>query len=137
MKAQILFAVLPLMLSLACTLTNNLTATPSPAAKTATQESTNTAAGIAVKPDAPALDATLTPDAGTPTSPIVCFANNYDGLVWVRECPSVGCRQIAILPAGTDLRLVETLSTAAGAWSRISSPVEGWMNTHYICGETK
>jgi hypothetical protein len=137
MKIKILSLLL--LASLACTLTDNLTATPPPATETATLESAATAvpAGTAVKPDAPALDTTLTPDAGTPDSFIVCFANDYDGLVRVRECPGVGCREIAILPAGTALNLVETVSSETGTWAQINTPIQGWLNARYICGDNE
>jgi len=136
MKPPILITISLLLASLACTLTNNLTATHPAATETATQESTATTAleDAAIKPEAPALDTILAPNAEPTGAPIVCFANDYDGLVRVRECPGVDCREIAILPAGTVLGLIETVTgEAGGTWAQINTPIRGWLNARYIC----
>ena len=135
MKSPILITMLLLLASLACTLTNNLTVTNPAVTETATQESTATTAleDAAIKPEAPALDTILAPNAEPTGAPIVCFTNNYDGLVRVRECPGLDCREIAILPAGTSLGLVETVTGETGTWAQINAPIQGWLNARYIC----
>ena len=136
MKTTTLLILIILTLApLACTLTDNLTATTPPATETATQESivTVSPSGTAAKPGMPTLDTTLAPDTGMPSSSIVCFTNNYDGLVRVRECPGVDCREIGILPAGTVLGLIETVTGETGTWAQINAPIQGWLNARYIC----
>jgi hypothetical protein len=88
------------------------------------------APGATSTPDEPAL----TPNTATPETPIIiCFANDYDGLVRVRECGTLECSEIAILPAGTGLVVTETVTNESGTWARIVSPIEGWLNARYAC----
>jgi ABC-type transport system substrate-binding protein len=142
-----LTALLLLAASLACTLTGNLAPAHPPATEAARLEGTATTSTLEVTstPSEPTLDQDLTsfdqsqgnPDIETSDSRSVCFANSYDGLVRVRDCPGLDCREITILPAGTVLNLVETVTGEAGTWAQIAYPVEGWLNARYICGESE
>jgi hypothetical protein len=127
-----IFPILALLLaSLACSLTDSpISLTPTPSIETASPESTATipVPNATSTPDEPALNKV----EGTDTH-LVCFADDYEGLVRVRECPGVACREVAILPAGTGLVLAETESNDAGNWAQVTSPIEGWMNARYVC----
>jgi hypothetical protein len=125
-----------LLASLACTLTDGVPATLPLVTETAIPEGTATmlAPRATSTPDEPGLGVDLTPETATPdTSVIVCFTNDYDGLVRVRECGGLDCHEIAILPAGTRLIVAETMTNETGNWARIASPIEGWLNARYIC----
>jgi hypothetical protein len=138
MRKTILPTLALLLASLACTLTDGAPAlngsanatTTAPATETISQEGA-TAAPAQQASQTP-HEPTATPEAATPEA-VICFAGDYDGLVRVRECGGLECGEIAILPAGTGLVLVETITNETGTWTRIASPIQGWLNARYAC----
>ncbi len=59
------------------------------------------------------------------------------GALNVRVCPGTECWVKHVLDEGTPVTVSPTPVPArdGGWWVRVISPVEGWVNLKYLCGE--
>lgn len=82
----------------------------------------------------PAPTATVT-SAHALRSGSVCFQEDIaNGTLRIRECPGLACREVGILGSGDWVAATGERKDIDGAtWMRIASPVEGWVNSRYVC----
>ncbi|MDX9993498.1 MAG: SH3 domain-containing protein [Anaerolineales bacterium] len=89
---------------------------------------TPTSQGLAL---APAASATAPTATG-----VVCFGENIEsGNLRVRECPGLTCSQVGLLAAGAQVATTGERKDGkdGSAWLHLAAPVEGWVNSRYIC----
>jgi hypothetical protein len=130
-RILILFTLLTIA-SLACTVSANLPDSPSPPTPDAavTEEPTN-------RPTDQPIAAQISTPSETPSfeTGAVCFGANLDsGTLRVRACPGLACREVGFLTFGEQVSSNnEYEETDGSTWLRLLSPIEGWVNSRYIC----
>jgi hypothetical protein len=128
MKPILILSTLLLITLSACTVTANLAGSPnlSTPDPTVTPEPTGNATSQATAVP------TETPSFETST---VCFGGNLDsGSLRVRACPGLACREVGFLTYGEQVtNNNEYEETDGSTWLRLLSPIEGWVNSRYIC----
>jgi|GEM_PF-4575294 len=132
MKRILILSTLLTIASLACTVSANLPSSQdlltSDVAVTAEPTNAPTGQSIAVQIQA-------TSEIPSIESGKVCFGGNLDsGTLRVRACPGLACKEIGFLNYGD---LVATNNdyeeTDGSTWLHLLSPIEGWVNSRYIC----
>lgn len=132
MKRIFLITSLLLFSSLACTLTAQMASSPTLADSEATADIKPT-----IAPAIPTAEIQFPNPTNTPSyqSGVVCFDGNLDnGNLRVRICPGMACKEVGLI---TDGDLIGTNNeyeeTDGSTWLRLLSPIEGWVNSRYIC----
>ena len=77
-----------------------------------------------------------TPSASPlPAAGMVCFDGNIEsGNLRVRECPGLACGEVGLLTNGDQITSTGERKDSDGAtWLRLTSPIQGWANSRYIC----
>lgn len=65
---------------------------------------------------------------------VVCFRGIENGILRVRECPGLGCREVWVLISGDPVAVTGEQKVIDGsAWLQIDAPVDGWVNARYVC----
>lgn len=75
----------------------------------------------------------LSQEATKPAS-VVCFQGIENGMLRVRECPGLGCREVSVLISGDPVAVTGERKVVDGStWLRIDAPLAGWVNARYVC----
>ena len=79
----------------------------------------------------PTPSASATPLAVTG---VVCFGEIESGNLRVRECPGLACSEIGLLANGDQVDTNgERKDVDGSTWLRLAAPIDGWVNSRYIC----
>lgn len=128
MKPIHILLILLLITLSACTVTANLPGSPG----LSTPETTTTA-----EPTGTTTSQVIAAPSETPSfeSGAVCFGSNLDsGTLRVRACPGLAYREVGFLTFGEQVSSNnEYEETDGSTWLRLLSPIEGWVNSRYIC----
>lgn len=76
-------------------------------------------------------------EATAPARGLVCFDERLsEGTLRVRQCPGLTCAEVTVIASGTQILFTgERRDADDVTWLHISSPVNGWVSSKFICNE--